>query len=64
VAKGKDVYFENAYGLANKRWKVKNALNTRFSLGSINKMFTAIAALQLIEKGKLNFDDKLVNFVD
>ena len=30
----------------------------------MNKMFTAIAALQLIEKGKLKLDDKLVNFVD
>ena len=30
----------------------------------MNKMFTAIAALQLIEKGKLKFDDKLIEFVD
>lgn len=64
VAKGKDIFFENAYGLANRQWQVKNTLNTRYSLGSINKMFTAIAALQLIEEGKLKFDDKLVNFVD
>lgn len=64
VARGKDVIFKDSVGYANKTWKIKNNIDTKFSLGSINKMFTAIAALQLIEKGKLKFDDKLIEFVD
>ena len=64
VARGKDVIFKDSVGYANKTWKIKNNINTKFSLGSMNKMFTAIAALQLIEKGKLKFDDKLIQFVD
>lgn len=64
VAKGKQVLFKQAFGFANKQWQVNNTLDTRFSLGSMNKMFTAVAVLQLIEKNKLTFEDKLVDFVD
>jgi CubicO group peptidase (beta-lactamase class C family) len=64
VANGKDVLLKTSVGLANREWKQKNQVDTRFSIGSMNKMFTAISALQLIEKGELNFDDKLVQFVD
>ena len=64
VAKGQNVLFQKAVGYASKEWQGKKNLETKFSFGSMNKMFTAIAALQLIEKGKLKLDDKLVNFVD
>jgi CubicO group peptidase (beta-lactamase class C family) len=64
VARGKDVLFKDSVGFANKVWKIENTIDTKFSLGSMNKMFTAISALQLIEKGKLKFEDKLVQFVD
>jgi CubicO group peptidase (beta-lactamase class C family) len=64
LAKGSDVIFKKSVGYANKTWKIKNNINTKFSLGSMNKMFTAIATLQLIEKGQLKFEDKLIQFVD
>lgn len=64
VAQNKDVIFKSSVGYANKTWKINNTINTKFSLGSMNKMFTAISALQLIEKGKLKFEDKLIQFVD
>ena len=64
IAKGEKVIFKDSVGYANKTWKIKNNIDTKFSLGSMNKMFTAIAALQLIEKGELKFDDKLIQFVD
>jgi CubicO group peptidase (beta-lactamase class C family) len=53
---GKPV-FQNAYGLASKAYNVPNRLDTRFNLGSMNKMFTAVAVAQLVEQGKLSFDD-------
>jgi CubicO group peptidase (beta-lactamase class C family) len=64
VAKGKDVLLKESVGFANKQWEIKNHIDTRFSLGSMNKMFTAISALQLIEQNKLKFEDKLTQFVD
>lgn len=51
VAEGEDVLFQDAVGYANREWRVKNEIETKFSLGSMNKMFTAVAALQLIEQG-------------
>ena len=64
IAKGDKVLFKKAVGQANKSFGVSNNLETKYALGSMNKMFTAIATLQLIEQGKLNFEDKLSDYVD
>jgi CubicO group peptidase (beta-lactamase class C family) len=64
IAKEQNTLFQQAYGQANKSFNVSNNLTTKFSLGSMNKMFTAIATLQLIEQGKLSFEDKLLDYVD
>ncbi len=55
--------FKGAYGMANKDFKVANRLDTKFNLGSMNKMFTAVAIAQLVERGKLSFDDPLSKFL-
>jgi CubicO group peptidase (beta-lactamase class C family) len=57
VAKDGKPIFEKAYGLANKEKGIPNNTETRFNLGSMNKMFTAVAIAQLAEAGKLSFDD-------
>jgi D-alanyl-D-alanine carboxypeptidase len=54
VAKNGKVLFEQAYGMADRQAQIKNTLKTRFRLGSMNKMFTATAALQLVGSGKLD----------
>jgi CubicO group peptidase (beta-lactamase class C family) len=55
--------FKGAYGLANKDYNVANRVDTKFNLGSMNKMFTAVAIAQLVERGKLSFDDPLSKFI-
>ena len=52
-----------AFGEANKDFGVPNALDTKFNLGSMNKMFTAVTIAQLVEQGKLSYDDPLSKFV-
>lgn len=59
VAKGTDVLLEKATGLASKRFNSKNNLDTRFNLGSMNKMFTSVIILRLIEQGKLKLSSSL-----
>jgi CubicO group peptidase (beta-lactamase class C family) len=38
---------------------VRNRTDTKFNLGSMNKMFTAVAIAQLAERGKLSFQDTI-----
>jgi CubicO group peptidase (beta-lactamase class C family) len=63
LAKDGKVIFEKAYGEANKDFGVPNRADTKFNLGSMNKMFTAVAVAQLAEAGKLSFDDPLSKFL-
>lgn len=59
---GKPLY-RAAFGEANKDFGVRNTVDTKFNLGSMNKMFTAVSVLQLAEKGKLSLDDTLGKFL-
>lgn len=61
VAKGDHVLFQGAYGLASREYDVPNTMNTQFNLGSANKMFAAVSIAQLMERGKLKFDDPIGN---
>lgn len=63
LAKDGKPIFEGAYGIANKDFGVPNKLDTKFNLGSMNKMFTAVAIAQLVERGKLSFEDPLSKFI-
>lgn len=59
VARGGKKLFSKAYGLSNRTHEISNQLETKFSLGSMNKMFTAVAVAQLVERGKLSFEDPI-----
>jgi len=64
IAKGKDVLYSFACGEASKRFHVPNNIDTKFNLGSMNKMFTSTSIVQLAEKGKLSFQDPISKYVD
>ena len=59
VAKDGTPIVSKAYGLADAAKNVPNRVDTKFNLGSINKMFTRISIGQLVKAGKLSFSDKL-----
>jgi CubicO group peptidase (beta-lactamase class C family) len=63
VAKDGKPFFRKAYGVANKDFNAPNRIDTKFNLGSMNKMFTSVAIAQLVERGKLSFDDPLAKFL-
>jgi CubicO group peptidase (beta-lactamase class C family) len=63
VAKNDKVLFSGAYGLADREKNIPNALATRFRIGSMNKMFTAAAVLQLVEAGKVKLTDPLGKYI-
>src|SRR2546430_175108 len=55
VAKDGITVASKAAGIANKATGAAIDLNTKFNLGSMNKMFTAVAVAQLVQAGKLSF---------
>lgn len=55
---------ELSSGYANRSDKLKNKQNTRYGIASGCKLFTAIAISQLVQAGKLSFEEKLENTID
>jgi D-alanyl-D-alanine carboxypeptidase len=59
MSQGGKTFFARAYGDADRATKRRNTVDTEFNIGSINKVFTAIAVRQLVAAGKLNLDSTL-----
>lgn len=59
LARGGKVRLHRAWGLARRGLAVPNRPDTRFNLGSINKLFTRVAVAQLLAAGRLSLDDPL-----
>lgn len=59
VARGGRIILSRGYGMANYETGTANTPDTRFRLGSLTKQFTAMAILQLEEKGKLKVTDTI-----
>ena len=63
LAHGGKPILEAAYGLADRDRHIANTLDTRFRLGSMNKMFTATAVLQLVQAGKVKLEAPLATYL-
>jgi D-alanyl-D-alanine carboxypeptidase len=59
VARHGKVLLNDAWGRADRKAGTANTPATRFRIGSMNKMFTAVATLQLVEAHKLALDDPI-----
>ncbi|GAB5605337.1 serine hydrolase domain-containing protein [Sideroxyarcus sp. TK5] len=57
------VVWAQGFGYEDKAAKVKATQDTSYHLGSIAKVFTATAAMQLAEQGKLDIDQPLQNYL-
>lgn len=56
IAKKGKIIYQNSFGWADYLMRDSLKLDSKFELASVSKPLTAIAALQLIEKGKLSLD--------
>jgi D-alanyl-D-alanine carboxypeptidase len=63
ISKNGKTIFAQAYGMADRDKKTPNTLSTQFRMGSMNKMFTATAILQLAQAGKLKLTDPLGKYL-
>src|SRR5947209_5616493 len=63
ITRGSSQLFAGTYGHASRPWKIPNTLATRFDTASVTKLFTAVATLQLIERGCFAFDTPVIDFL-
>jgi CubicO group peptidase (beta-lactamase class C family) len=63
VSDGDRTVFDECRGLAERSFGVAIDHQTKFHVGSINKMFTAVAIAQLVEAGKLSWNTTLAQLV-
>lgn len=63
ISDGKSTFFEECRGLADRTFAVPADLQTKFHIGSMNKMFTAVAIGQLVEAGKVKWHQTLAELM-
>lgn len=59
---GKPILSE-AYGFADREKKIPNSLSTKFRIGSMNKMFTAVSVFQLARAGKIKLSEPFGKYI-
>jgi CubicO group peptidase (beta-lactamase class C family) len=64
ITRGASRLFARTYGYASRAWKVRNTLETRFDTASITKLFTAVATMQLIDRGLLTIGTSAIDYLD
>jgi CubicO group peptidase (beta-lactamase class C family) len=63
VARDGAPLLEKAYGFADRANGTRNAVDTRLGIGSMNKMFTAVAILQLVDRNAVRLDAPLREYL-
>jgi serine beta-lactamase-like protein LACTB len=63
IAKDGKLIYSKGFGFADLENKVPFTAQTVSRIGSISKTFTALAAMQLVEQGKLNLDAEVQTYV-
>lgn len=63
VARGDEILFRRAYGVADVATGVPTRIGDRFLLASISKQFTAVAIMKLHDEGKLSVDDPVCKWI-
>ncbi|OAB38322.1 serine hydrolase domain-containing protein [Paenibacillus glacialis] len=56
--------FKSSYDYADRRELIKNTMDTRFTVASGSKIFTAVAICQLVERGFITFDTLIKECID
>ncbi|MFJ7698787.1 serine hydrolase domain-containing protein [Lysinibacillus fusiformis] len=62
ACQGETIYKES-FGKANYEWDIPNTAITKFRIGSVTKIFTAIAILTLVEEKKLQLHNTVADFI-
>lgn len=63
VAENGKVIYKDAFGPANREWNIPNKTDTKFMIGSVSKPLTAVLVLLQVQKGLINLDNTIENYL-
>ena len=63
VAENGKLIYKGAFGLANREWNIRNTTDTKFMIGSVSKPLTALLTLILGQKGLLDLDKTISDYI-
>lgn len=63
ISRGEKVLLHKAYGYSNFDSKSKNNIHTRMRISSVTKPITVVACLQLVQKGLLNLETPISEYL-
>lgn len=63
VQKDKKILYHQSFGIAERAFNTPITNQTRYQVCSITKTFTAVLILQLVEKGKINLNQKIIDYL-
>ena len=63
IVSGDEIVFAKGYGYANLEKKEKVDANTLFAIASNSKAFTASSIAQLVDEGRLSWEDKVIDYL-
>lgn len=58
------IVYSEAFGYANRDTRLRAIVDTRMNIGSVTKIFTALAAMILRDRGRLSLDQPVVELMD
>ncbi len=63
LVKGKQIVWQKGFGFSDPETKTPVSRDTVFRVGSVSKLFTDIAVMQLSEKGEIDIDAPVTNYI-
>lgn len=63
VAENGKIIYKDAFGLANREWNIPNRPDTKFMIGSLSKPLTAALVLIQVQKGLLELDKTVEDYL-
>ncbi len=63
IAQEGEIFFNGSQGMANYELSVANSSKTKYQIGSITKLFTATAIMQLVENQQLDLDSTVDRYI-
>jgi len=61
--RGPETVLESSWGFADRERKLPITTDSKFRVGSVGKMFTAVAALQLVDAGRLDLSESVGTYL-